>query len=56
MTAITEGKMSKTLKKFLQDNIISKEVQDELAVSEAKVSARELPARNLCWPEAEHED
>jgi len=36
-TAATEGKMGKQLKKFLKDNIISKEVQDELAVSDAKV-------------------
>ncbi|EDQ84401.1 uncharacterized protein MONBRDRAFT_35337 [Monosiga brevicollis MX1] len=36
-TALTEGKLSKGLKSFLKDNIISKEVQDTLAVPEAKL-------------------
>ena len=36
-TACIEGKLSKGLKKFLQKNIVDKEIQDELAVSDAKV-------------------
>lgn len=36
-TAAVEGKMSKGLKKFLQNNIVDKGIQDELAVSDAKV-------------------
>eukprot|EP00055_Hartaetosiga_balthica_P018695 m.135172 g.135172 ORF g.135172 m.135172 type:complete len:503 (+) comp9860_c0_seq1:102-1610(+) len=36
-TAMTEGKLSKGLKSFLKDNIVSKEVQDKLAVPEAKL-------------------
>lgn len=37
--ALTEGTMDKSLKKFLQENVVSKDVQEELAVSEAKVRA-----------------
>jgi nucleolar protein 58 len=36
--ALTEGKISKSLKSFLKDSIISKDIQDQLAVPEAKVS------------------
>ena len=35
--ALTEGKVSKSLKTFLKDAIISKDIQDQLAVPEAKV-------------------
>lgn len=36
-TAAIEGKLSKGLKKFLQKNIVDKEVQDQLLVSDSKV-------------------
>eukprot|EP00730_Choanoeca_flexa_P008686 TRINITY_DN12520_c1_g6_i3.p1 TRINITY_DN12520_c1_g6~~TRINITY_DN12520_c1_g6_i3.p1 ORF type:complete len:492 (+),score=199.49 TRINITY_DN12520_c1_g6_i3:73-1548(+) len=35
--ALTEGKLSKSLKTFLKDSIISKDIQDQLAVPEAKL-------------------
>lgn len=36
-TASIEGKMSKALKKFVQTSIVDKGIQDELAVSDAKL-------------------
>jgi len=36
-TSAVEGKLGKGLKKFLKKNIVDKEIQDELAVSDAKV-------------------
>merc|ERR1719162_2979634 len=36
-TAAVEGKLGKGLKKFLKKNIVDKDIQDELAVSDAKV-------------------
>jgi len=39
ITAATEGKISKGLKKFLKTSIVDKDIQDEIAVSDAKVGA-----------------
>jgi len=36
-TAAVEGKLSKGLKKFLQKNIVDKEIQDQILVSDSKV-------------------
>merc|ERR1712216_309056 len=36
-TALVEGKLDKSLKKFLKKNIVDKEIKDELIVSDAKV-------------------
>eukprot|EP00040_Diaphanoeca_grandis_P004311 m.28080 g.28080 ORF g.28080 m.28080 type:complete len:499 (-) comp15859_c0_seq1:172-1668(-) len=36
-TALVEGKMEKKLKKFLKSSIVDKDIQDELAVADAKV-------------------
>jgi nucleolar protein 58 len=36
-TAAVEGKLSKGLKKFLQTNIVDKEIQDQIMVSDAKI-------------------
>jgi nucleolar protein 58 len=36
-TAAVEGKLAKSLKKFLQTNIVDKAVKDELAVSDPKI-------------------
>lgn len=36
-TAAIEGKLSKGLKKFIKKSIVDQEIQDELAVADAKV-------------------
>ena len=36
-TAMVEGKLDKNLKKFLKKNIVDKELNDELIVSDSKV-------------------
>ena len=37
-TAMVEGKLDKSLKKFLKKNIVDKELSDQLIVSDSKVS------------------
>jgi hypothetical protein len=40
LVAITKGKMCKSLKKFIKDNVVSSEIQQSLMVEDAKLASK----------------